>query len=49
MSVADVDGGGLRVEKKQVSGKRCPKIALTFKAAQIEPQKSHSLYILNPF
>lgn len=53
MSVADVGGGGLGEEKKDVSRKRCPKIALTFKAAQIveeskyftaeEGQKDHSL------
>lgn len=35
MSAADVGGGGLGEEKKDVSRKRCPKIALIFKAAHI--------------
>lgn len=53
MSVADVGGSGLGEDKKDVSRKRSPKIALTFKAAQIleeskyftagEEQIDHSL------
>lgn len=41
MSVADVGGGGLGEEKKHVSRKRCPKIALTFKAALIVEESEY--------
>lgn len=41
MSAADVGGGGLGEEKKDVSRKRCPKIALTFKAAHIVKESKY--------